>query len=295
MPDEFVRRAEQIELVDITPEALRRRMAHGNVYGADKVDAALANYFQVGNLTALRELALLWVADEVDVALQRYRTDKHDHRGLGDPGTGGRRAHRRPGERDRAAPGGPHRQAGRRGRPARRARAARRRAGRRPGRRHSRRCAGWPTTSARRSTPWSATGTCPTALLEFARGVNATQLVLGTSRRSRLARVFDRGIGARVVQESGSIDVHMVTHDEAGRAAAAARLPGGVPGAQRVLGWVLAVLAAGRDHRRSASCCRRLIGLSTDVVLFFLVTVVVALVGGLGPGAAGGRGSAGCC
>src|SRR5205823_9857470 len=74
VPDEVVRRAEQIELVDITPEALRRRLAHGNVYPADRVDAALANYFQPGNLTALRELALLWVADEVDVALQRYRT-----------------------------------------------------------------------------------------------------------------------------------------------------------------------------------------------------------------------------
>jgi two-component system, OmpR family, sensor histidine kinase KdpD len=77
VPDEVVRRAEQIELVDITPEALRRRLAHGNVYSAEKVDAALANYFQPGNLTALRELALLWVADEVDVALQRYRTEKN--------------------------------------------------------------------------------------------------------------------------------------------------------------------------------------------------------------------------
>ncbi len=46
VPDEVVRRAEQIELVDITPEALRRRMAHGNIYAAEKVDAALANYFR---------------------------------------------------------------------------------------------------------------------------------------------------------------------------------------------------------------------------------------------------------
>ena len=52
----------------MTPEALRRRMAHGNVYAAEKVDAALANYFRAGNLTALRELALLWVADRVDEA-----------------------------------------------------------------------------------------------------------------------------------------------------------------------------------------------------------------------------------
>jgi two-component system, OmpR family, sensor histidine kinase KdpD len=77
VPDEVVRRAEQVELVDITPEALRRRMAHGKVYPANRVDAALSNYFRPGNLTALRELALLWVADQVDVALQRYRAEQH--------------------------------------------------------------------------------------------------------------------------------------------------------------------------------------------------------------------------
>jgi two-component system sensor histidine kinase KdpD len=49
VPDEVVRRADQIELVDMTPEALRRRMAHGNIYQPDKVDAALNNYFRVGN------------------------------------------------------------------------------------------------------------------------------------------------------------------------------------------------------------------------------------------------------
>jgi len=77
VPDAVVRRAEQIELVDVTPEALRRRMAHGNIYTADKIDASLSNYFRVGNLSALRELALLWLADRVEDALQRYQDD-HD-------------------------------------------------------------------------------------------------------------------------------------------------------------------------------------------------------------------------
>ena len=58
IPDEVVRAADQVELVDMAPEALRRRMAHGNIYAPEKVDAALANYFRVGNLGALRELAL---------------------------------------------------------------------------------------------------------------------------------------------------------------------------------------------------------------------------------------------
>ena len=75
VPDEVVRRADQIELVDMSPEALRRRMAHGNIYKAEKVDAALANYFRVGNLSALRELALLWLADRVEEGLGRYRAD----------------------------------------------------------------------------------------------------------------------------------------------------------------------------------------------------------------------------
>src|ERR1700743_1024742 len=57
----------------MTPQALRRRMAHGNIYKSDKVDAALSNYFRPGNLTALRELALLGLADMCDEALQRYR------------------------------------------------------------------------------------------------------------------------------------------------------------------------------------------------------------------------------
>jgi len=72
VPDTVVRRADQIELVDMSPEALRRRMAHGNVYAAEKVDAALGNFFRVGNLAALRELALLWVADRVEDSLQAY-------------------------------------------------------------------------------------------------------------------------------------------------------------------------------------------------------------------------------
>src|SRR5436190_847672 len=76
IPDEVVRRADQIELVDMTPEALRRRMAHGNIYKSDRIDAALANYFRPGNLAALRELALLWLADRVDEGLEEYR-DRH--------------------------------------------------------------------------------------------------------------------------------------------------------------------------------------------------------------------------
>lgn len=104
IPDEIVRAADQVELVDITPEALRRRLAHGNVYAAERVDAALSNYFRTGNLTALREIALLWLADQVDAALEKYRADK-DHRHVGGAGTRRRRRDRRPGVGDVGATG----------------------------------------------------------------------------------------------------------------------------------------------------------------------------------------------
>ena len=87
VPEAVVRAADQVELVDMTPEALRRRMAHGNVYPAEKIDAALTNYFRTGNLTALRELALLWLADKVDEAC-RPTGPRTVSRAPGRPGNG---------------------------------------------------------------------------------------------------------------------------------------------------------------------------------------------------------------
>ena len=280
VPDEVVRRAEQIELIDITPEALRRRLAHGNVYAAERVDAAMANYFQPGNLTALRELALLWVADEVDVALQRYRSDKKISEvwetrervvvaltGDRESNTVLRRAARiakRAGAEDLLAV-------------------------------HVLRgdgLAGPPVGAVSRlrslaedvgaSFHTVVGDDVPVALLDFARGANATQLVLGTSRRSRMARMFDEGIGARVVRDSGSIDVHMVTHAEAGRGVRLPPLRSGLSVMRRLLGWALALLLPTLATGIGV-LLRDVIGLSTDVVLFFLGTVVTALVGGLGP------------
>ncbi|MGA1827734.1 MAG: histidine kinase, partial [Microbacterium sp.] len=75
VPDAVVRGADQIEVVDLAPQSLRDRLSAGVVYPAERIDAALSNYFRLGNLTALRELALLWLADEVDSALKHYRTE----------------------------------------------------------------------------------------------------------------------------------------------------------------------------------------------------------------------------
>ncbi len=70
VPDSFVRRAQQIELVDITPQALRRRLAHGNIFPANEVDAALSTYYREENLAALRQLAMLWTADRIEESLK---------------------------------------------------------------------------------------------------------------------------------------------------------------------------------------------------------------------------------
>jgi two-component system sensor histidine kinase KdpD len=288
VPDEWVRGAEQIELIDITPEALRRRMAHGNIYPSERVDAALSNYFKPVNLVALRELALLWVADEVDVALQRHRAEQQITEVWE--------------ARERvvvAVTGGPESETVLR----RAARIAKRAGGGGGGADllcvhvlRSDGLAGAPPASLaalRRladdvgASFHTVVGgeDVPAALLDFARGANATQLVLGTSSRSRTARLFNPGIGATVVQDSGSIDVHMVTHPSAGGGRVARRLRGlhsALPTSRRVVGWVLAVVLPSSATLAGVSL-NDVVGLPTDVVLFFLATVLVALAGGLGP------------
>jgi two-component system sensor histidine kinase KdpD len=77
VPDWVVRSADQIELVDSSPEQLRRRMLHGNIYPPDKVPQALTHFFRTENLAALRELALRFLADETDEAILEYLR-RHD-------------------------------------------------------------------------------------------------------------------------------------------------------------------------------------------------------------------------
>ncbi len=77
VPDWVVRRADQLELIDSSPEALRRRMVHGNIYPAEKVPDALTHFFRSENLVALRELALRFVADETEEELLAFLRDRH--------------------------------------------------------------------------------------------------------------------------------------------------------------------------------------------------------------------------
>jgi len=280
IPDEVVRRAQQIELVDMTPQALRRRLAHGNVYAAEKIDAALSNYFRVGNLTALRELALLWLADRVDEGLARYRAEH------GIEATWPTR------ERVVVAiTGGPEGDTLIR----RATRIASRGAGGELLAVHVARGDGLTGASPERLAQQRALveslgGTfhsvigddVPAAILDFARGVNAAQIVVGVSRRSRWAASFRAGVGETVTRLSGAIDVLMVTHERARGGRPFPRRAGPLGPLRRVAGWLLAavgpwLLTAGLANTRSAH------GLPTEMLLFLTLTVGVALIGGLRP------------
>ena len=282
VPDAVVRAADQVELVDQTPEALRRRMAHGNIYPAEKIDAALTNYFRAGNLTALRELALLWLADKVDEGLQDYRA-AHDIHGTWET-------------RERvvvALTGGPEGDTLIR----RAARIAARSTGGDLLAVHVAQSDGLtgadPSALGRqRQLAESLGGTyhqvvgdnVPEALLTFARGENATQLVLGASRRSWLtALLTGPGIGSRTIRDSGDIDVHIVTHQQMGRGRGLLpKVGGGLPVRRRVAGYVLAAVLAPLLTLMLTGL-RGNLNLTSDVLVFLTGVVVVALVGGFIP------------
>jgi two-component system, OmpR family, sensor histidine kinase KdpD len=75
LPDRILDQADEVELVDISPHALRQRMKHGNIYPPERIDAALQHFFREGNLTALREIALRRTAEKTQSQLQQYMSE----------------------------------------------------------------------------------------------------------------------------------------------------------------------------------------------------------------------------
>ncbi|GAA2174833.1 sensor histidine kinase KdpD [Agrococcus versicolor] len=281
IPDHVLREADTVEVVDLSPQALRDRLAGGRVYPAERIDAALSNYFRLGNLTALRELALLWLADEVDQALQRYRAEQ----GIDAPWearervvvtlTGGREGETllRRGARIAARSSGGDllavhvtTQDGLR--------------------------SGDPDALARqRALVEELGGTyhqvvgddVPETLVGFARAVNATQLVIGASRRGRLQTALTGpGIGQTVIAKAGSIDVHVVTHAAAGGRLRLPRLGGALSARRRLAGLAVA-LGVGPLLSWALWSVRSTESITSDVLAFQLLVVVVAIVGGLWP------------
>jgi two-component system sensor histidine kinase KdpD len=279
IPDSIVRSADQVDVVDLSPEALRRRMAHGNIYGPDKVDAALGHYFRVGNLTALRELALLWVADKVDDALQHYR---HEHQIAETWET-----------RERvlvALTGGSEGET-----LIRRAARIAARSGADLLALHVAPSDGLTGANpamlaAQRLLVESLGGTyhqvvgddISATLIAFAHAENVTQLVLGASRRSRLGAFLNggAGIGWTTTRMSGDLDVHTVMHDQAGRRHTGPSLPRGLTLRRRLTGAALGVVLLPLLTLFLANT-RSSFNLSSDLLGYLLGVVAVALVGGL--------------
>ena len=283
VPDAVVRAADQIELVDMAPEALRRRMAHGNIYPPEKVDAALGHYFRVGNLGALRELALLWVADRVDDELSRYR-ERH---GIEDPWEtkervvvaltgapngdrllrrGARMAARVNGElvgvHVRSADG----------------------AARAPSEQLERQRQLLAELGGRYAelTAIDVAG----ALVSFARSENATQLVLGATQRSKWSELVGGSVINRAIREADDLDVHVISAAEP----EAGSLPRGprrnrlasFPPRRRQVAWVMGsggvvLLTLALSPMRSS------LGLPGALLVLLLGVVGIALLGGVPP------------
>lgn len=239
IPDAVVRRADEIELVDLTQEGIRERMASGKIYPAERIDAALGNYFRPGNLGALRELALSWTADRVDEALARYRSahgiehqwETKERVVVAMAGAVGgddivRRAARLA-MRSRADLLGVFVR---------------------------------PTDGLTDETSTALASQVDllqslggryhevvgddvaSSLIAFAKGENATQLVLGASRRSRWQELLLGSPVARVVRKAGEIDVHVISYDGARPRPMRSPSRQALSPFRRATAWALAVL-----------------------------------------------------
>jgi two-component system, OmpR family, sensor histidine kinase KdpD len=278
IPDEIVRAADQQELVDMTPYALRRRMAHGNIYPPEKVDAALGNYFREGNLGALRELALLWMADRVDESLQDYMKV----RGIEGPwearerilvGVSGRKD-------DEMLIRRAARMATRRGGDLVAVNVIPEDALAEPG-----------AIEGTRELVRTLGGTfrevvgrgIPEALLDVARAENVTQIVIGASSHSRWREFFRGSVVHRIIRDSGPIDVHVISQDTPSSGdSLAAPPPPGLTWNRRMAGWVVG--AAGLVLLTLVlTAARERLSLPSVMLLYLSLVVAVAAVGGLWP------------
>ena len=278
VPDAIVRRADQIELVDISPEQLRQRIADGNIYPRTKVDAALANEFRLGNLIALREVALIWLADRVDEGLARYRASHgitknwpaRERVVVGVTGNPGDEAIIRRASRILSRVNGGDLLAVH----------VRPSAGRRN--------ESLPALEAQRQLVTGLGGSFHTvsgedeaaALLDFARSVNATQIVVGVSRSRLHHRLLGRDIASRVVRGSGDIDVHMVSHPSASGGLPRAT-PWGLGRARTTTGYILAVIIP--SLATSILSLTPELNLATHVLVHLTGVIAVAFIGGLWP------------
>ncbi len=281
VPDSVVRAADQIELVDMSPEALRRRLAHGNIFPADELDATMAHAFRPGNLGALRELALLWVADRVEERLQTYLVAQ----GITDSWE----------TRERVvvaltgAAGGEH---------------LIRRAARIAGRLQadligvhvgSINSAAGPALDRQRDLLGELGGRyrevvgddVALALAGFAKAEKATQLVLGASARSRTSQALRGSVTTSLLRHIDQIDVHIIA-PEAPIAPSWSSLPRmtrmtPLPRRRRVAAWLMCLIGL-PAMTLALTQIRGHVGLGSELLLSLGLVVVIAALGGLETG-----------
>ncbi len=282
VPDSFLRQANQVEIVDISPEALQRRMVHGNIYAAEKIDAALSNYFRKGNLSALRELALLWVADKVEEGLQEYRKSE----GIQDIWEAQERIvvavnDSREGETI--------------------IKRASRIASRTPGAKlfavHILNNDGVSTADVAKLTQFEtltesmrgsfhqiASENIPEAILDFARSVNATQVVLGVTSKGRWKRLLQgESIASKVTRLSEEIDVHMVTHESASQIKARRLMASRGLSKKRRRQAILLLVALLPLLTFVLSLFRNGLNPFSDGLIFLMANTFIAMLGGFVP------------
>lgn len=280
IPDEVVRQADEIELIDLPQEGIRERLKAGRIFPADEIDAALANYFRPGNLSALRGLALSWTADRVDETLTDYRdihqidqpweTKERIVVALG--GVWGadvviRRA-ARTSMRSRAELHGVY------------VRPTDRRA-----------TDDDPYLPAQRKLLESLGGryhevvgdSFAEALLSFAKAENANQLVVGMSRRSSFVERIRGSPFMRVIRQSGAIDVHVIPL-EATHRPRIRRLnrPGALGVRRRLTAWLLTAAGLPLLTLLLLSLGDR-IALENVLLVYLLAAVGVGVIGGAFP------------
>jgi two-component system sensor histidine kinase KdpD len=277
VPDSVVRAADQIELVDMSPEALRRRLAHGHVYPPDRIDAALANVFRPEVLGKLRQLSLLWLADRVEEQLERQLPDDPDEtRGVRERvvvalgGQGGdhlvRRAARIAG-RTGAHLVGVHVVI----------------PGKAPGR----------DLERQRGLLVGLGGVyreivgdnVAEALAAFARVEQATQLVIGALPRD-IASPGPASVVAELIDRIGTVDVHVVATDVAStppEPLATARSGPARPARMRAVAWALCILGLPLLTAILATV-RRHVSVGSALMFDLCLVMAVAALGGLRAG-----------
>jgi len=278
IPDAVVRKADEIHLVDLSHQAVRERMATGKIYPAESVDAALSNFFRPGNLGALRELALSWTAERVDEAVDAYRRDHGIDRQwetrervvVGLTGTAGDE------ETIRRA-----------------ARMAMRSKGELLGV-HVRSVEGpsdalTPHLSEHRALLERLGGEyhevahadVGESLVSFARAHNATQLVVGATRRSRWQELITGSVIQRVLRLSGDIDVHVISNPVRDRVRVRVQASP-LPWRRRLWGWLVGAVAF-VSVTLLMLAQREEFALQNVLLVYLSIAAVVAWIGGIWP------------